>query len=141
MGGQSVMGKRKRKLGVQSCWVARKRTANSHRRGDTGAESLSLQPHWGGEAERMSSRGNTMCKRLELLWRDLRRLWASLVAQRVKVLPAVQDTWFPSLGLGRSPGEGNGYPLQYSCLENPVNRGAWWAIVCGVTKSQTELSN
>ena len=34
-------------------------------------------------------------------------------------------------GLGRSPGEGNGYPLQYSCLENPVNRGAWQAI--GVT--------
>ena len=32
-------------------------------------------------------------------------------------------------GLGRSPGEGNGYPLQYSCLENPMDRGAWWATV------------
>ena len=31
-------------------------------------------------------------------------------------------------GLGRSPGQGNGYPLQYSCLENPMDRGAWWAI-------------
>ena len=34
-------------------------------------------------------------------------------------------------GSGRSPGEGNGYPLQYSCLENPMDRGAWWAIVRG----------
>ena len=40
-------------------------------------------------------------------------------------------------GLGRSPGEGNGNPLQYSCLENPMNRVAWKAIVSGVTKSQT----
>ena len=42
---------------------------------------------------------------------------------------------------GRSPGEGNGYPLQYSCLENPKDRGAWWAIVRGSAKSQTLLSN
>ena len=40
-------------------------------------------------------------------------------------------------GLGRSPGEGNGYPLQYSCLENSMDRGAWQAIVHGVTRSQT----
>ena len=40
-------------------------------------------------------------------------------------------------GLGRSPGEGNGNPLQYSCLENPMDRGAWSATVHGVTKSQT----
>ena len=40
-------------------------------------------------------------------------------------------------GLGRSPGEGNGNPLQYSCLENSMDRGAWRAMVCGVTKSQT----
>ena len=42
-------------------------------------------------------------------------------------------------GSGRLPGEGNGNPLQYSCLENPVDRGAWWATVHGVTKSQTRL--
>ena len=42
------------------------------------------------------------------------------------------------LGLGRSPGEGNGNPLQYSCLENPMDRGAWWATVYGVTQSQTQ---
>ena len=40
-------------------------------------------------------------------------------------------------GLGRCPGEGNGNPLQYSCLENCMDGGAWWAIVPGVTKSQT----
>ena len=38
-------------------------------------------------------------------------------------------------GLGRSPGEGHGNPLQYSCLENPMDRGAWWATVHEVTKS------
>ena len=42
---------------------------------------------------------------------------------------------------GRSPGEGNGNPLQYSCLENPMDRGAWEAAVHEVTKSRTRLSN
>ena len=40
-------------------------------------------------------------------------------------------------GSGRSPGEGNGNPLQYSCLENPMDGGAWWATVHGVAKSRT----
>ena len=53
--------------------------------------------------------------------------WASLVAQTVNNLPA---------GLGRSPGEGNGNPLQYSCMGNPMDRGAWRATVHTVTKSQ-----
>ena len=44
-------------------------------------------------------------------------------------------------GLGRSPGEGNDNPLQYSCLENPMDRGAWGATVHGVTKSRTRLSD
>ena len=43
-------------------------------------------------------------------------------------------------GSGRSPGEGKGNPLQYSCLENPMDRGAWWATVHGVAKSRTRLS-
>jgi len=43
-------------------------------------------------------------------------------------------------GSGRSPGEGNGNLLQYSCLENPMDRGAWQATVHGVAKSQTRLS-
>ena len=46
----------------------------------------------------------------------------------------------PITGSGRSP-EGNGNPLQYSCLENPMDGGAWWAIVHGVAKSQTRLSD
>ena len=44
-------------------------------------------------------------------------------------------------GLGRSPGEGNGNPLQYSCLENPMDRGAWRATAHGVAKSRTQLSD
>ena len=45
------------------------------------------------------------------------------------------------LGLGRSPGGGNGNPLQDSCLGNPMDRGAWWTTVHGVPKSPTRLSN
>ena len=44
-------------------------------------------------------------------------------------------------GSGRSPGEGNGNPLQHSCLENPMDRGAWWAAVHGVAKSWAGLSD
>ena len=49
----------------------------------------------------------------------------------------------PSLfpGSGRSPGEGNGNPLQYSCMENPMDGGAWQATVHGVSKSRTRLSD
>ena len=44
-------------------------------------------------------------------------------------------------GLGRSPGGGNGHPLEYSCLENSMDRGAWWATVRSVSKSRTQLSD
>ena len=44
-------------------------------------------------------------------------------------------------GCGRSPGKGNGNPVQYSCLGNPVDRGVWWATVHEVTKSGTRLSD
>ena len=68
--------------------------------------------------------------------------WASQVALVIKNPPAnagdIRDV--RSLpGLGRSPGEGHGNPLQYSCLENPEDRGAWWATVHGLAKSQTRL--
>ena len=52
-------------------------------------------------------------------------LGASLIAQSVKSLTAMQETWVGIPGSGRSPGEGNGNPLQYSCLENPMDSGAW----------------
>ena len=42
---------------------------------------------------------------------------------------------------GISPGEGDGNPLQYSCVENPMDGGAWWATIHGVAKSRTRLSN
>ena len=58
----------------------------------------------------------------------------------VKHLPAVLDPGFIP-GKGRCPGEGNGNPLQYPCLENSMDGGAWWATVHGVSKSQTRLSD
>ena len=57
-----------------------------------------------------------------------------MIAQLVKNLPAMQEIWVQSLGWGRSPGEENGNLLQFSSLENSMDRGAWWAIVHGVTK-------
>ena len=52
----------------------------------------------------------------------------------VKNQTAVQETRVQPLSLGRFPGEGKGNPLQYSCLENPMDRGAWWATVHGVAR-------
>ena len=62
---------------------------------------------------------------------------ASLVAQTVKNLPAVQETQVQSQGWEYTPGEGNGNPLQYSFLENPMDRGAWQATVHGFAKNRT----
>ena len=67
-------------------------------------------------------------------------IWASQVVLVVKNPPAnagdVREVGL-ILGSGRSPGGGHGNPLHYSCLENPMDRGAWWATVHGVAKSQT----
>ena len=63
------------------------------------------------------------------------------MAQMVKNPLAMQKNLGLIPGLGRSPGGGNSNPLQYSCLEISMDRGAWWATVHEVTKSQTELSN
>ena len=60
--------------------------------------------------------------------------------------PAMQETTCNPIGmglipgLGRSPEEGNGYLFQYSCLGNPMDRGAWWAIVSGVTRVGLDLA-
>ena len=68
-----------------------------------------------------------------------RRLRVSLVALVVKNSSANAGDVGLIPGLGRPPGGGNGDPLQYSCLENPMDRGAWWATVRRVAKSQTQL--
>ena len=64
-------------------------------------------------------------------------LWASLMAQQVKNPSDNAGDAGSIPGWRRSPGEGNGNPLQYSCLENSTNRGAWWATAHGVAKSWT----
>ena len=65
----------------------------------------------------------------------------SLVAQTIKNLPAMQETQIRSLHSEVSPGAGSGNPLQYSGLENSMDRGAWLAKVHGVAKNQTLLSD
>ena len=59
----------------------------------------------------------------------------------VKNLPANTGDLGSIPGLGRFSEEGNRYPLQYSCLENPMDGGAWWATVHGIPKGQIQLSN
>ena len=63
------------------------------------------------------------------------------MAQTVKNLPAMQGDQGSVPGLGRSFGEENGNPLQYSCLDPSMDRGTWWATVHGVAKSRTQLGN
>ena len=58
----------------------------------------------------------------------------------VKNLPRNVEDPASIPGSGRSPGEGNGNPLQYFCLESPMGRGAWWATVHGIAKSEARLS-
>ena len=62
-------------------------------------------------------------------------IWDSLVAQTVKHHARHAGDPGSIPGWGRSPGEGNGNPLQYSCLENSMDGGAWWATVRGITMS------
>ena len=59
----------------------------------------------------------------------------------VKNSPVIARDGSSIPGSGRSPGEGNGNPLQFSCLEDSMDRGGWWATVQGVAKSQTHLSD
>ena len=65
--------------------------------------------------------------------------FTSLIAQLVKTLPVVQETRVRSLGREDPLGEGNGNPLQYSCPENPMDRGAWRATVHGVARVGHDL--
>ena len=86
----------------------------------------------------LESISNSMDMNLSKLWEIV---CAFLVDQLVNNLSVVQKTWFHSLGREDPPGEGNDYPLQYSCLENSKDRGTWRATVHEVVKSLTWLSN
>ena len=72
------------------------------------------------------------------LWKKVRLLWRLGSKEPACIAGAAGDAGLIP-GLRRSPREGNGYPLQYSCLENPMDWGAWHATVPGVPKSQTQL--
>ena len=79
----------------------------------------------------------------EINWKEKKNEhWASQVALVVKNSHASEEDVrdMGSIpGLGRSPGEGNGHPPQYSCLENPMDRGGWWSTVHAVTVSRSQL--
>ena len=96
-----------------------------------------LSPDYALEQTGKSLRpGNPLLLPVCLIWLGIKEMGASQEVLVVKNLPAnagdIRDEGLIS-GSERSPGAGNGNPLQYSCLENPTDRGAWWAIVHGVT--------
>ena len=82
---------------------------------------------------------NTFFQPVMLFTRDISEIWLLPWWSAVKNLPANADAGLIP-GLKRSPGEGNGNPLQGSCLGNPMDRGDWWPKVHGVSESQTQLS-
>ena len=71
-----------------------------------------------------------------ILWTSVKISGGTMVPNPPANAGDIRDTGSIS-GLGRSPGERNGNPLQYSCLENPMNSRAWWATVPGVAQSRT----
>ena len=84
---------------------------------------LKPEGHWGLEG--LCSLPNTQVSQVAQ-WKRTRLL-----------MQETQETWVRSLGSGRSPGGGNGNPLRDSCLENPMDRGTWWATVRGVKELDT----
>ena len=86
--------------------------------------------------EEIQQNNEDLSEILERIYKDYR---ASPVAQTVKNLPANAGDTGLIPGSGRSPGERSGNPLQYSCLENPMDREAWWATVHGVTKESDSI--
>ena len=106
-----------------------------------GCASLHLGLHWVGIIITASIQS---CNRKWNALKLLSPVWASLVDQWQRIhlpMQEAQETYLGLVpGLGRSPGGGNGNPLQYSCLGNPMDRGVWQATVHGVTKIPTQLS-
>ena len=107
-----------------------------------------------GWGMKLNSRNSGMPRDFHLLWKNLgasQIFWGKNDRIQYVFHKSLHDHlnkcyhWAGDLGstsgLGRSLREGNGYPLQYSCLENSMDRGAWWATAHGVAKSQTWLSD
>ena len=114
--------------------------------------SLSLYLYHSSQASRVTDTSNSNSShalercppnfaKWHFMFPNLHSTLAPLVAQMVKNLPCNVGDLGLIPGFGKSPGEGDGYPLQYSCLENPMDRGAWRATVYGVTESRTRLSD
>ena len=101
---------------------------------DTNSSILAWRTPWTEEPGKLQSTG---LQRVGHKWKTNKR--ASLVAQMIKNLPEMQETRVWSLSQEDSPGKGNSYPLQYSCLGNSMDRGAWQATFHGVAKSQRWL--
>ena len=120
---------------------------------------LSISPFYLSKGFEIStSRVDQLVKNLPAMQETLVLFWVRKFPWRRDKLPSPVFLGFPGgsdskesacdvgdlgliPGLGRSPGGGHGNPLQYSCLENPMDREAWWATVRGVTKNQTWLSD
>ena len=91
--------------------------------------------HWLRQATQ--STGSERRETVSTSWCKALRWWIAKIWRKEKMKIYGHLLSFP----GWSVGEGNGTPLQYSCLENPMDGGAWWAAVHGVTKSRTQLSD
>ena len=111
---------------------------------NTKSMDISLRKLWemvkDREASGVTAHGVTESQRWLSHWTRAIHITIFLISQMVNTPSAMQETPVQCLGQEDSPGEGNGNLLQYSCLENTMDRGAWWAIVHGVTKSWTWLS-
>ena len=99
------------------------------------AGGISLTPSQGTKILHATQNSQKIEKEKEILLRNRGASQAALVVN----IPAHAGDVSLIPGSGRSPGGGHGNPLHYSCLENPMDRGAWWATVHGASKSQAQL--
>ena len=124
---------------MRTCWWKQTRRCENRDEGSMVSVWGGAVCHWpwgGGGQGAVTSRGESCWLCLCGLGQEALRRWCKQFTCNAE--DAVDVGLIP--GLGRSSGEGNGNPLQYFCLENPMDRGAWQATIHGVAKSQTQLS-